>query len=78
MEVTCQSQQPVGANRVKPKTVHKSQDNVINCILEQVLREIPSVILLLRNKCFVLMLDQKKSNLTKDTQKCISNLIVIQ
>lgn len=60
MEVTCQSQQPVGANRVKPKTVNKSQDNVINCILEQVLREIPSVILLLRNKCFVLMLDQKK------------------
>lgn len=64
MEVTCQSQQPVGANRVKPKTVHKtvhkSQDNVINCILEQVLREILSVILLLRNKCFVLMLDQKK------------------
>lgn len=46
MELTCQSQRPAEANRVKPKTAHKSLDNVINCILEQVLREILFVILL--------------------------------
>lgn len=34
MELTCQSQRPAEANRVKPKTAHKSLDNVINCILE--------------------------------------------
>lgn len=49
MELTCQSQRPAEANRVKPKTAHKSLDNVINvinCILEQVLREILFVVLL--------------------------------